>query len=295
MRCLKYFSMFSGIGGFELGINQAYEDCRLGLSKPQAKNIREAKSDPKGRQMPRPVCVGFSEVDRHASKIYEARFKQANHLCRQHAKERGRNARASASPNRSHGQRRRTRPDDLPSCTECFQLHRSYGDCTTIKPARLPKFDLICAAFLAKVSQLLASGEDLQIQEALYSLRSLESLGLKNRAIYSLRMSKDSCPTMRAIPLRQSSAPLMNWGMTVNGKCLTAKTSASPRVGSECSLSDILETQVDRKYFLSRQTVEKMLKFNQRKISKGHGFRVSIQDMDSGGAGKDISEWASSK
>ena len=158
-----------------------------------------------------------------------------------------------------------------------------------------PSSTLSVQAFLARVSQLLASGEDLKIQEALYSLRSLGLHGLKNRVIYSLRMSKDSCPTMRAIPLRQSSARLMNWGMTVNGKCLTAKTSASPRIGSESSLSDILEAQVDRKYFLSNKTIQKMLAFNQRKINKGHGFRVSIQDMDKGGAAKDISEWAASK
>jgi hypothetical protein len=49
----------------------------------------------------------------------------------------------------------------------------------------------------------------------------------------------------------QSSPRLMNWGMTVNGKCLTAKISESHRTGKECSLSDILEEQVDQKYFLS--------------------------------------------
>jgi hypothetical protein len=43
----------------------------------------------------------------------------------------------------------------------------------------------------------------------------------------------------------------MNWGMTANGKCLTAKISESHRIGKECSLSDILEEQVDQKYFLS--------------------------------------------
>lgn len=41
---MKYFSMFSGIGGFELGVARATED--------QAE------------------CVGFSEIDRHAEKIY---------------------------------------------------------------------------------------------------------------------------------------------------------------------------------------------------------------------------------
>jgi len=39
--------------------------------------------------------------------------------------------------------------------------------------------------------------------------------------------------------LKEELSPrLMNWGMTVNGKCLTAKISVSPRIGKECSLSD---------------------------------------------------------
>jgi DNA (cytosine-5)-methyltransferase 1 len=47
---IKYFSMFSGIGGFELGIQQA-----LG-----------GKAE----------CVGFSEVDKHAISIYSKHFKE---------------------------------------------------------------------------------------------------------------------------------------------------------------------------------------------------------------------------
>lgn len=51
---------------------------------------------------------------------------------------------------------------------------------------------LSLADSLARVSVLLESGEDLKIQEALSFLKSLESLGLNDLAIYSLRMSKDS-------------------------------------------------------------------------------------------------------
>jgi DNA (cytosine-5)-methyltransferase 1 len=47
---IKYFSMFSGIGGFELGIQKALGD--------------------------KAECVGFSEVDKHAISIYTRHFKE---------------------------------------------------------------------------------------------------------------------------------------------------------------------------------------------------------------------------
>lgn len=49
---MKYFSMFSGIGGFELGI---------------------FRSDP---SINKAQCVGFSEIDKHAIQIYRKHFKE---------------------------------------------------------------------------------------------------------------------------------------------------------------------------------------------------------------------------
>ena len=44
---MRYFSMFSGIGGFELGIQRAMSDAE---------------------------CVGYSEIDRHAEAVYRRHF-----------------------------------------------------------------------------------------------------------------------------------------------------------------------------------------------------------------------------
>ena len=114
--------------------------------------------------------------------------------------------------------------------------------------------------FLVRVSQLLGSEEVLKILEAHSSLRYAESYGLKELRIYSLRMSEDSSPMMKGIPFKPSSERWMNWGMTVNGRCLTAKTSESPRTGKGCSLSDILEDAPDQKYFLSENTLNGLMK-----------------------------------
>lgn len=56
MTRVRYFSMFSGIGGFELGIERAAKD--LGLTTE---------------------CVGYSEIDKHAIKTYEEHFNHDNY------------------------------------------------------------------------------------------------------------------------------------------------------------------------------------------------------------------------
>ena len=109
--------------------------------------------------------------------------------------------------------------------------------------------------FLAKLSRLLAKGKALKIQEALCSMRLQGLLELTDIKLYSLRTSKDYSATKKGAPLKLSSESWMSWGMTANGKCLTARISEFHRTGNECSLSDILEDQVENKYFLSQKAI----------------------------------------
>jgi len=66
--------MFSGIGGFELGISNALEQRRCG----QKENIMEADvsvpiSKPNERQSA--ACIGYSEINKYAVQVYEKQFK----------------------------------------------------------------------------------------------------------------------------------------------------------------------------------------------------------------------------
>ena len=54
---MKYLSLFSGIGGFELGIKQAYESQWRGDYE----------------------CIGYSEIDKYAVQIYEKHFNHKNY------------------------------------------------------------------------------------------------------------------------------------------------------------------------------------------------------------------------
>jgi DNA (cytosine-5)-methyltransferase 1 len=122
---MKYFSLFSGIGGFELGIQKAYVEItnrnKIGKIKKNKKEIQTARqglessqgkdSGPTKRRNSQlsnrvhdsgtPHCVGYSEIDKHAIKIYE----------------------------------------------KYFPKHKNFGDIKKINARILPRFDLLVAGF----------------------------------------------------------------------------------------------------------------------------------------------------
>lgn len=61
---MKYFSMFSGIGGFELGIEDAY-DSLFESGFYQANDFSKNH----------PECVGYSEINKYAKAIYKHKFR----------------------------------------------------------------------------------------------------------------------------------------------------------------------------------------------------------------------------
>jgi DNA (cytosine-5)-methyltransferase 1 len=74
---MKYFSTFSGIGGFELGITQAYEKL---CTTNKKQGLQGAGSEEGQRSECTDLstngltCVGYSEIDKYAAAIYQSHF-----------------------------------------------------------------------------------------------------------------------------------------------------------------------------------------------------------------------------
>ncbi|RSJ11080.1 Modification methylase HpaII [Streptococcus intermedius] len=107
------------------------------------------------------------------------------------------------------------------------------------------------ADFLVKPFLSQESDWDLKTLEGLSFLNLLDVPRKSNHIFYSLKTSEAYSVTTKDKHLQQSSLHWMNWGMMLNGRCLTARISAFPKVGKGSSLSDIIEPTVDTSYFLS--------------------------------------------
>lgn len=107
----KYFSTFSGIGGFELGLGGKWE------------------------------CVGFSEIDKYAAQIYQKHFPYEK--CKACS---NREFLQSKAPEDIHRKRTNLKVGQI-RITNCHCKHKPYGDITKIDADVLPDFDLLVGGF----------------------------------------------------------------------------------------------------------------------------------------------------
>jgi len=113
--------------------------------------------------------------------------------------------------------------------------------------------------FLVKLSALLGKEEDLMTPEGLSFLKLHGFFETKDPDIFFSKMLKVYL-VMKAEKLsRQYLGFSPTLGTTVNGKYLIPRTSESHRIGKECSLSEILEENVDQKYFLSKEVTQRLM------------------------------------
>jgi len=71
---MKYLSLFSGIGGFELGIQQAYENTKIRLIQQEISRPNDSGDSESGGRYTEPHCIGFSEIDKYAIQTYQSHF-----------------------------------------------------------------------------------------------------------------------------------------------------------------------------------------------------------------------------
>jgi len=147
--------MFSGIGGFELGIQRAFSCDREQQTdtkiSPQDSSISPEIVKPNKPKVGRNnTCIGYSEIDKYAIKVYERQFGKYE-SCDEHAHisekpEQEERTQRGERPTNKHGVQLHDRNRTATLCNRC-KGHTNYGDATTINPTELPDFDLLVGGF----------------------------------------------------------------------------------------------------------------------------------------------------
>ena len=123
---------------------------------------------------------------------------------------------------------------------------------------------------LVKLSQLLERGSALKSQEARYFLRLLGLQGKNDLDYCYLKTLKDYYITITGKRSQSFSQSWMSSGTMQNGRCSIANISFRKTV-SGSSLSDILETNPGKQYFLSKQAIRSMILHARRHKDRGGG------------------------
>jgi hypothetical protein len=222
---MKYLDLFSGIGGFALGIQQAYE------SNNEYAPLSE-ESEPQERQ------EGGSGPLVSTKHSYTIETGQPHYVL--------------DIPKSTNMQFKSTK--NTSQTTETLET----SQLSLLPTSQTSTCSL--ADSLAKLSVLLENAGDLTTLEELSFLKSLGFSETKDPDIFYSKMSKVYLVMTAEKLSRQYLGFSPTLGMSINGKFLTAKTSESPRIGNVSSLSEILEENPGQKYFLSEKATEGILR-----------------------------------
>lgn len=131
-------------------------------------------------------------------------------------------------------------------------------------------------AFLVNHLVLQEKDWDLKTPEGRCFLKSLGLSETKDRDIFYLKMLRGYLVMTKEKLSRQYLGYSPTWGMSINGKFLTARILEFHKTGKEYSLSDILEKQVDQKYFLSAKATQFLIRRSILNKKEGRGFRARL-------------------
>lgn len=277
---MKYFSTFSGIGGFELGIQQAYEslcdadgsqnrrsqedterDKGQGLFTKKGENVGSTERPISERSTDffnkRPLCVGYSEIDKYAIQIYEKHFPE----------------------------------------------HKNYGDITGIKPETLPDFDLFVGGVPCQSWSIAGKRGGFDDERGNMWFQCTKILRAKQPKFFLFENVKGLLSHDGGKSMERICEELCDCGYAIDFEVLNSKNFDVPqnreriyiiafldsnvdfkfpnRSKKKTRLGDILESNVDDKYTLSDRLWAGHQRRKKEHEEKGNGFGYCIFDDNS--------------
>ena len=130
-----------------------------------------------------------------------------------------------------------------------------YEDITKLDGNKIKNIDLLTGGFPCQDISVAGKEQELKEKGRVFGQKCIASLAKYDLNTHSLKTYQ--CSFIE--DLNVYSATLPRSGMMQNGKCLTARISEFHKTENECSLSDILETNPDPKYFLSWEKLTRTL------------------------------------
>ena len=141
-----------------------------------------------------------------------------------------------------------------------------YNDITKINAEEMPDFDLFVGGFPCQPFSVAGKRRGFEDTRGTLFYHISRVIKHKRPAAFLLEnvpgLQRRTCSSgalVRGKLTSRSSARFRNWGIVLNGLCITAQASEFRNPVSECTLSDILEQNVPEKYFLSNASLLKIL------------------------------------
>ena len=303
---MKYFSMFSGIGGFELGIDKAWRNTIYGKEEDSRYSERdkpifkeEQKSDNKG---------DFNEIkcSKNTNRtLFQSRQEQGNSISRdleesQSATKPGQSMGCSGNGDRREGSSIRNDEKVLqqsgcksnidrsgkPICVGYSEIdkyaiatyeshfggHKNYGDATKIKPEELPDFDMLCGGFPCQAFSIAGKRKGFDDTRGTLFFDIARILRVKRPKIILLENVKGLLNHEGGKTFAIIIDTITELGYDVQWMVLNSKFFGVPQNRERVFLED----QVDQKYYLSEKQVQSLTRGMQK--SKLH--QVSkLQDI----------------
>ena len=134
-------------------------------------------------------------------------------------------------------------------------------DICRVEPGELPEADIWTGGFPCQAFSIAGKRRGFEDMRGTLIFEIFRLAAERKPKILFLENVKGLLNHEGGEPSESSSMDFGNLGMMSNGKCLILKTSAFRRTGKGCSLSDILEREVDEKYFLSDKATERLMNY----------------------------------